>query len=108
MLLIPDANSPLDTGFGVSALRVKTGAEIAALYTLALPSLSAAPGRYVATDGGFVWEQPPTPTPDAGEIGIKLADEVMEKLGPTLSTRDQARTGRAESTSPKQAASDKP
>lgn len=86
VLLVPDADSPLDTGFNVSALRVKTGAEIASLYTRALPNLSAAPGHYVATDSGFVWDQPPMPTPDAGEIGIKLADEVMEKLGPMLIT----------------------
>lgn len=101
VLLVPDADSPLDTGFNVSALRVKTGAEIASLYTRALPNLSAAPGHYVATESGFLWEQPPAPTPDAGEIGIKLADEAMEKLGPMLITREQARTGRAESTNPK-------
>lgn len=106
VLLIPDANSPLDTGFSVSALRIKTGAEIAGLYTLALPRLSAAPGHYVATDSGFVWEQPPTPTPDAGEIGIKLAHEVMEKLGPKLITREHPATGRAESTNPKWARND--
>lgn len=101
VLLVRDADSPLDTGFNVSALRVKTGAEIASLYTLALPSLSAAPGHYVATDSGFQWEQPRTPTPDAGEIGSKLADEVMEKLGPMLITHEQARTGRAGSANPK-------
>jgi hypothetical protein len=107
VLLVPDADSPLDTGFNVSAVRVKTGAEIASLYTLALPNLSAAPGHYIATDSGFVWEQPPTPTPDAGEIGIKLADEVMEKLGPMLITRQQARTRRAGSTNPKRAGTNK-
>ena len=101
VLLVPDANSPLGTGFNVSALRVKTGAEIASLYTLALPNLSAEAGHYVATDSGFIWEQPPAPTPDAGEIGLKLADEVMEKIGPMFVTREQTRTGRAESTNPK-------
>src|SRR6185437_5759642 len=96
VLLVPDTDSPLDTGFQVSALRVRTGAEIASLYTLALPNLSAAPGQYVATDSGFVWEQTPAPTPDASDIGIKLADEVMEKLGPVLIAREHTRTTRAD------------
>lgn len=90
VLLVRDAASPLDAGFKVSAIRVRTGAEIASLYTLALPDLPAPQGRYVATDRGFVWRQPPRPTPDAAQIGAELANEVMEELAPGLGAEERS------------------
>ena len=87
VLLEPDEASPLRTGFKVSAIRVKDGAEIASLYTLALPDLPVMPGHYVATDSGFQWQQPRPPVPDAAEIGTALANSVMRELTPVLATR---------------------
>lgn len=88
VLLVRDDDSPLGTGFKVSVARVSSGVDIASLYTTALPNLPPPPGRYVATDSGFVWQQEYPPIPDAQQIGTELADRVMEKLGPLLATSE--------------------
>lgn len=84
VLLVRDDASPLGTGFKVEMTDVKAGSELASLYTDALPTLPVPSGRYVATDQGFVWQQPPPPAPAPAQVGTALADKIMQSLEQAL------------------------
>jgi hypothetical protein len=84
IVLVQDFNSPLGRGFKVSATNVKAGTEMASIYTLAQPKLVLSRGHYVATDDGFVWQEPSIRVPTAAEVGATLADDVMRALGVAL------------------------
>lgn len=98
ILLVPDRTAPLGSGFQISAVNVKTGAEVLSLYTRAQPKVHPPAGRYVATNGGFVWRQPPAQAPTVRQVAIELAKEILRSLGPTL-TKVSAHSGHRRSVS---------
>ncbi len=85
VLLVPDFMSPLGRGFIVRATDVKDGAEVAHVYTMAMPALPAPTGHYELTDDGFRWQNAPPQIPTPEQIGTTLADEVLTALEPALS-----------------------
>jgi hypothetical protein len=84
---VPDAAAPLAQGFKVSVKAFDSGAELASFYTAASPALRRLPGRYVATEQGFAWVDPPAPAPSALTVGTELAQELMRQLLPVLENR---------------------
>jgi len=80
VLLVRDWTSELSIGFQVALTDVKTGEELETFYTLAQPVLRTAPGRYVGTEHGFVWEQPTGVAATPVQVGTELADELMQSL----------------------------
>jgi hypothetical protein len=83
IIMVKDANAPLGAAFKVVVTELKSGEEIASLYTLARPELFPPPGRYVVTDTGFEWRQPGVQV-GVADIGVALSREVMQALGQHL------------------------
>jgi hypothetical protein len=81
IVMVQDASSPLGAGFKISVTDVRTGNEVASLYTLATPQVPPPAGRYVATDSGFEWSQPPRRV-GVADVGVALSREVMRVTGP--------------------------
>lgn len=84
VLLVRDFMSPLGRGFIVRAIDVSDGAEVAQVYTLAMPALPAPQGHYELTDDGFRWQSAPPQIPAPEQIGTTLANEVLTALEPVL------------------------
>jgi hypothetical protein len=87
ILMMPDSTAPLGSGFKVSAINVKDGSELLTFYALGRPFQAAQIGHYVATEDGFVWEQPKPPAPSVADIAVALVNDVLQALGPVLPER---------------------
>jgi hypothetical protein len=83
IIMVKDADAPLGAAFKVAVTELKSGEQIASLYTLARPELPPPPGRYVVTNTGFEWRQPPVQV-GIPEIGVELSRELMQALGQHL------------------------
>jgi hypothetical protein len=86
IVMVQDASSPLGAGFKIAVTDVKTGTEVASLYTLATPQVAPPPGRYIATDNGFEWRQPRLRV-GVADVGVALSREVMRLIGPQLTIK---------------------
>jgi hypothetical protein len=83
ILTVKDVDAPLGAGFKIVITDVKSGAELASLYTLARPELRQPTGHYIVTDIGFEWRQP-SARAGVADVGISLSHQVMQLLSQRL------------------------
>jgi len=84
VLLVPDDKSTLGYGFDVSVREVANGTVVASFYTRAVPRSPPSRQVYTATEKGFESRTVSQGHVAIADVGVQLADEVMNQLGPVL------------------------
>jgi hypothetical protein len=87
VLVVPDRDAPLGNGFQISLTDVRTGAKLHSAYSQAVPQLPpAGPGRWVATEHGYVYQAAARPRAGVDSIGLALGRDVTVILTQALSS----------------------
>lgn len=91
ILLVPDDHASLGYAFDVSVREVANGMVVTSLYTRAVPPPLPTHTSYAATNKGFEQRTVTLGKIGINDVGAKLADEIMNQLGPVLAAAPKRR-----------------
>lgn len=95
ILFVADDQAPARYGFDVSVRDVTDGTVLASFYTRAAPPPPPTHTSYVATQRGFERKTVAVgSSPGIGDVGISLANEIMNQLGPVLRPQGAMKKGK--------------
>lgn len=82
--MVPDAQSPVGTGFKVTARRIEDGSDVVTYYTQALPPREKLASRYKATANGYAKVQEPARPFTTTQVADQFSAEVLVQLAQGL------------------------
>jgi hypothetical protein len=86
VVMVPDADTVLGWAFDVTLRDVKSGVELASVYTQAHPMGLQGPPAWVATPRGFE-QHVPKRAPTIDDVARALSNDVMDRVAASLDRR---------------------